>query len=94
MQDDYDLVIVGGGPHALSLISRLLVNVPDKYEERPNNQKAFTAKRGESLAQVFPFFFLSDIIGCGTKQEKWPKSEKTWKSHGIFSEQFVDQQYF
>ncbi|XP_078491339.1 uncharacterized protein LOC144747488 [Ciona intestinalis] len=37
----YDVVIIGAGPHALSLLSRMLINTPDKYEERPDNKSLF-----------------------------------------------------
>nr|CAB3249708.1 dimethylaniline monooxygenase [Phallusia mammillata] len=49
----YDVVVVGAGPHALALLTRLLVDVDDKYEERPNNERLFSAtKKGKFQTKV------------------------------------------
>jgi len=51
----YDLAIVGAGPHALSLVSRLLASDEDKYEERPSNKKLFSVSKNGMFCKTISY---------------------------------------
>lgn len=64
LENVYEVVVVGAGPHTLSLLTKLLVDVQDKYEERPSNSHLFSYKNGTSVCLYIDYI----ICGSGLKR--------------------------
>ena len=50
--DIADLVIIGAGPHALALVTKLLEPHRDPLEETPDNESVFRTVRGDDATRI------------------------------------------
>ena len=79
---DYELLIVGAGPHALSLVTKLMEEQKDELEESPNNSNLFKISADnhiEAKYKVLPDgkFLQKDE----TIRNRWGKSSRSKKQH-------------
>ena len=83
---DYQLLIIGAGPHALSLLTKLIEPSKDYLEENPSNKNLFkiSSNTGRIGAK---YKLLPDHIFTqkdGTIRSKWAKSSREKKDHERF----------
>ena len=83
---DVPLIIVGAGPHALSLITKLMEPSQDDLEENPTNKTLFkissNTKRIGAKYKLLPDHIFTQK-DC-TIRGKWSKSSRDKKSHEMF----------
>jgi hypothetical protein len=82
----FPLVIIGAGPHALSLITKLIEPSLDPLEENPNNKTLFKISSNKKRVGA-KYKLLPDHIFTqkdGTIRSKWSKSSRERKTHESF----------
>ena len=83
---DVPLIIVGAGPHALSLITKLMEPSQDDLEENPTNKTLFkissNTKRIGAKYKLLPDHIFTQKDG--TIRGKWSKSSRDKKTHEMF----------
>lgn len=80
---DYQLLIIGAGPHALSLLAKLIEPSKDDLEENPTNKNLFKISSNTGRVGA-KYKLLPDHIFTqkdGTIRSKWAKSSREKKDH-------------
>jgi len=81
---DFRLLIIGAGPHALSLLSKLMEASKDKLEEHPSNKTFFQRSSKQIRAK---YKYLPDHIFTqkdGEIKNKWKTSHESSHHHEDF----------
>eukprot|EP00945_MAST-04E_sp_MAST-4E-sp1_P004650 g4650.t1 len=84
---DFPLLIVGAGPHALALLTKLMEPSLDQLEENPSNKTLFKVSNSNRISAKYKL--LPDHIFTqkdATIRGKWSKAQRSQAEHKAFLE--------